>query len=84
MTNVNYICNNRQEAKTELTAKVDEVLHMILDLKQDKDVDLYHMQTIILEMYKNELDLIDTVYQMDRERQKKTIRDITIPKFMIK
>lgn len=67
-----------------MTERADELLHMLLDLKQDKEVDLYRMQTLILNMYKDEVELVHIVGELERKLDGRKRKCIEIPKFMSK
>lgn len=67
-----------------MTERTDEILHMILDLKQDKEVDLYRLQSLVLSMYKDNIDLVHTVSKLEEELENKKRKVLEVPKFMIK
>lgn len=67
-----------------MTERTDEILHMILDLKQDRDVDLYRLQTLVLSMYKDSIELVHTVSKLEQELESKRRKVLEVPKFMIK
>lgn len=69
--------SDKNEMVIEFTERADKLLHMILDLKRDKEVDLYQMQTLVLNMYKDEIMLLNEL-----ERRKRRV--LEIPNFMIK
>ena len=69
--------SDKNEMVIEFTERADKLLHMILDLKRDKEVDLYQMQTLVLNMYKDEIMLLN-----DLERRKKRV--LEVPNFMVK
>lgn len=69
--------SDKNEMVIEFTDRADKLLHMILDLKRDKEVDLYQMQTLVLNMYKDEIMLLNEL-----ERRKRRI--LEVPNFMIK
>ena len=73
-----------EDVTLAMTERTDEVLHMILDLKLDKEVDLYRMQSLILSMYKDEIELIHMLNDLQRELDKKKRKTIEIPNFMVK
>lgn len=75
---------NVKEVTTVLTERADEVLHMILDLKQGKDIDLYHLQSLVLNMYKDEIELVHITNNLYEKLESKKRKVIEIPKFMIK
>ena len=70
------------EVTLELTKRTDEILHMILDLKQDKEVDLYRLQTLVLNEYKDIIDLLHIVEGLQHELENRKRKIIEIPKFM--
>ena len=67
-----------------MTERTDEILHMILDLKQDKEIDLYRMQSLILTMYKENIDLVHTVIELQQELDSRKRKALEIPTFMSK
>lgn len=67
-----------------MTERTDEILHMILDLKQDKEVDLYRLQSLVLSMYKDNIDLVHTVSKLEEELENKKRKVLEVPKFMVK
>lgn len=69
--------SDKNEMVIEFTERADKLLHMILDLKRDKEVDLYQMQTLVLNMYKDEIMLLNEL-----ERRKRRV--LEIPNFMVK
>lgn len=72
------------EVVPSLTARTNDILHMILDLKLGKEVDLYELQTMVLDMYRDEMQFVHVIgnlYARLEEKQRKTIE---IPKFMFK
>lgn len=69
--------SDKNEMVIEFTERADKLLHMILDLKRDKEVDLYQMQTLVLNMYKDEIMLLNEL-----ERRKKRV--LEVPNFMVK
>lgn len=73
-----------EDVTLAMTERTDEVLHMILDLKLDKEVDLYRMQSLILSMYKDEIELVHMLNDLQRELDRKKRKAIEIPNFMIK
>lgn len=68
----------------EFTGSADEALHLILDLKQDKEVDLYKLQSLVLNMYRNELELAYLAVNLSEDLERKKRREIEIPSFMLK
>lgn len=74
----------RKDVTPLLTERADEILHMILDLKHGNEVDLYRLQTLVLNMYKDEIELVHIVDKLygQLERKKRTM--IEVPKFMFK
>lgn len=70
------------EVTLELTKRIDEILHMILDLKQDKEVDLYRLQTLVLNEYKDIIELLHVVDGLQHELENRKRKTIEIPKFM--
>lgn len=58
---------NENENVIKFTERADELLHMILDLKQDKEVDLYRMQSLVLNMYKDEIMLVNELEKRKRK-----------------
>lgn len=70
------------EVALELTKRTDEILHMILDLKQDKEIDLYRLQTLVLNEYKDIIDLLHVVDGLQHELENRKRKTIEIPKFM--
>ena len=73
---------NHDEVTLELTKRTDEILHMILDLKQDKEVDLYRLQTLVLNEYKDIIELLHVVDGLQHELENRKRKIIEIPKFM--
>lgn len=69
--------SDKNEMVIEFTERADKLLHMILDLKRDKEVDLYQMQTLVLNMYKDEIMLLNEL-----ERRKRRV--LEVPNFMVK
>lgn len=67
-----------------MTERADEVLHMILDLKQDKEVNLHRLQTLVLNMYRDEVKLVHMVEELERGLDSKSRKILEIPKFMAK
>lgn len=67
-----------------MTERADEVLHMILDLKQDKEVNLHRLQTLVLNMYRDEVKLVHMVEELERGLNDKSRKILEIPKFMAK
>ena len=67
-----------------MTERADEVLHMILDLKQDKEVNLHRLQTLVLTMYRDEVKLGHMVEELERGLDSKSRKILEIPKFMAK
>lgn len=82
--NVKEVSINKSEITLAITERVDELLHMILDLKQGKETDLYQMQSLILNMYKDQIDAINTICELSNELEQKRRRMLEIPKFMSK
>lgn len=78
------MCTNgtEKQVRLELTKRTDELLHMILNLKQEKDVDLHRMQTLVLNMYKDELELVQAVRELELALEKKTRKAIELPNFI--
>lgn len=76
--------NTEKQITAIVTERTDEILHMILDLKQDKEVDLHRMQTLVLKMYEEELNLIYTVTELENELENRKRKTLDIPKFMMK
>ena len=77
--------SKEDQVKLAFTERADELLHMILDLKQDKkEVDLFRMQTLVLNMYKDELELVHCVSELEKELERRKRKIIEIPKFMSK
>lgn len=72
------------QVTTLITERTDEILHLILDLKNDKDVDLYRLQTLVLGMYKDNLDLVHMVSKLEKELDSKRRKVLEVPKFMVK
>lgn len=77
-----YTNGTEEQVKLAMTERTDELLHMILDLKQDKDVDLYRMQTLVLNMYKDEIELVHITSELEKELDRKKRKVIEIPKFI--
>ena len=73
---------NHDEITLEFTKRTDEILHMILDLKQDKEVDLYRLQTLVLNEYKDIIELLHIVDGLQHELENRKRKIIEIPKFM--
>ena len=73
----------RQMVNT-MTERTDELLRMILDLKQDKEIDIYRMQKLVVDTYKEELDLLNVINNLESELDKRKRKSIEIPKFMFK
>ena len=73
---------NHDEITLEFTKRTDEILHMILDLKQDKEVDLYRLQTLVLNEYKDIIELLHVVDGLQHELENRKRKIIEIPKFM--
>lgn len=69
--------SDKNEMVIEFTERADKLLHMILDLKRDNEVDLYQMQTLVLNMYKDEIMLLNEL-----ERRKRRV--LEVPNFMVK
>ena len=67
-----------------MTERTDEILHLILDLKNDKDVDLYRLQTLVLGMYRDNIELVHTVSKLEKELDSKRRKVLEVPKFMVK
>ena len=78
-----YTNGTEEQVKLAMTERTDELLHMILDLKQDKDVDLYRMQTLVLNMYKDEIELVHITSELEKELDRKKHKVIEIPNFII-
>lgn len=76
------INGTEEQVRFELTKRTDELLHMILNLKQEKDVDLHRMQTLVLNMYKDELELVQAVRELELALEKKTRKAIELPNFI--
>lgn len=76
--------NTEKQITTLMTERTDEILHMILDLKRDKEVDLYRMQSLILTMYKENIDLVHAVIELERELENRKRKALEVPTFMIK
>lgn len=76
--------NTEKQITTLMTERTDEILHMILDLKRDKEVDLYHMQSLVLTMYKENIDLVHAVIELKKELDSKRRKEIDIPAFVTK
>lgn len=68
----------------EFTESADEALHLILDLKQNKEVDLYKLQSLILNMYRNELELTYLAVNLSEDLENRKRKEIEIPSFMLK
>lgn len=69
----------------ETGKRANELLHMILDLKLNKDdVDLYKMQTLVLEMYTDNIHLNCEVSRLQSEIDSKKRKVIEIPNFVCK
>ena len=68
----------------EFTESADEALHLILDLKQDKEVDLYKLQSLVLNMYRNELELTYLAVNLSEDLENRKRKEIEIPSFMFK
>lgn len=77
-----YTNGTEEQVKLAMTERTDELLHMILDLKQDKDVDLYRMQTLVLNMYKDEIELVHITSELEKELDRKKRKVIEIPNFI--
>ena len=77
-------CTTEEQVRLAMTERTDELLHMILDLKQDKDVDLYRMQTLVLNMYKDEIELVHIASELEQELERKKRKIIEIPSFITK
>lgn len=84
MVDVKDILANEDEATSYVTEEVNELLHMLLDLKQDKETDLYLMQSIILDMYRHQMELVHTISNLNKELEMRKRKVIEIPKFMLK
>ena len=69
---------------SDLTERANEVLHMILDLKMDKEVDLYHLQSLVLSMYNDEVQFAHHIAYLTAKIEEKKRKDIDVPKFMFK
>lgn len=78
------IIENFDEVTWNTTDETNEMLHMILDLKQGKEVDLYQMQTTVLHMYKDQIQLLCMIHELHKELEMRKKRKIEIPKFMSK
>ena len=79
---ITQIDTKENQVILEMTKRTDELLHMILDLKQDKEIDLYRMQTLVLNMYKDEIELVHISGELNRELEKKRRKVIEIPNFI--
>lgn len=82
--NVKELVANEEGVTLSMTERADELLHMILDLHKDKEVDLYRMQSLVLSMYRNEIDFVHTVCELERELEARRKKVIELPKFMVK
>lgn len=82
--NAKEIVTNENQITVEITNRTDELLHMILDLKQDKEVDLYRMQSLVLNMYKEEIELFNLASELEKELENRKRKVIEIPNFMSK
>lgn len=82
--NAKDITVNHDEVTLEMTKRTDEILHMILDLKQDKEIDLYRLQTLVLNEYKDIIELIHVIDGLEHELESKKRKVLEIPKFMSK
>ena len=80
----NFPNNEQEDISVVITDRTDELLHMILNMKQDKGVDLHRMQTLVLAMYKDSIDLLHTANELNNILEMKKRRNIEIPKFMCK
>lgn len=76
--------NTEKQITTTMTERTDEILHMILDLKRDKEVDLYHMQSLVLTMYKENIDLVHVVSALKGELDSRKRKEIDVPAFISK
>ena len=76
--------DTEKQITASMTERTDEILHMILDLKQDKKIDLYRMQSLILTTYKETIDLVHAVVETKRELENRKRKVIEIPTFMCK
>lgn len=74
----------RKDVTPLLTERADEILHMILDLKHGNEVDLYRLQTLVLNMYKDEIELVHIVGNLYGQLESKKRKYLDVPKFMFK
>lgn len=81
--NTKDVLYNEDEVTLRMTERADELLHMILDLHKDKEVDLYRMQSLVLCMYRDEIDYVHAVCELERELEARRKKVIELPKFMI-
>lgn len=69
----------------ETAERANELLHMILDLRLCKDdVDLHKMQTLVLEMYTDNIRLNCEVTKLKNELDNRKRKIIEIPTFVAK
>lgn len=81
--NIKELVANEGEVTLGMTERADELLHMILDLHKDKEVDLYRMQSLVLSMYRDEIDFVHSICELERELDARRKKVIELPKFMI-
>lgn len=80
----NALYEQENKVVLEMTKRTDELLHIILDLKQNKDVDLYRMQTLVLNMYKDEINLAHVAFELNRQLDSRKRKVLELPSFMAK
>lgn len=80
----NILYEQENKVVLEMTKRTDELLHMILDLKQNKDVDLYRMQTLVLNMYKDDINLTHAAFELERQLDSRKRKVLELPSFMAK
>lgn len=77
--------NENQEALSiAMTERTDNLLYMILGLKQERETDLQLMQTLVLSMYKDSIDLLHIVGELSNELEARKRKTLEIPRFMMK
>lgn len=81
--NIKELVANEGEVTLAMAERADELLHMILDLHKDKEVDLYRMQSLVLSMYRDEIDFVHSICELERELDARRKKVIELPKFMI-
>lgn len=65
------------------TEQANELLHMILDLKEGKEnVDLYQMQSIVLNMHNEIMSLSHRVELLEQQIENSKRKTLEVPRFM--